>query len=292
MGVVMTIAFTGATGQLGALVAEGLLESTDASQLVALARNTDKASDLAARGIEVRAFDYDRPETLAPALAGVDRLLLISGNAIGQRVPQHKAVIDAAVAADVPFIAYTSFLHLDDASIIAVAPEHKETEALLADAPLDIALLRNGWYTENFADLAKQAADTGTLLTSAGAGRVSSATREDYARAAVAVLTAQNAESATYELSGDESYTIPELAAAVSRAAGKPVDVAAVSADEHRATLQKAGVPEGGVEFLVSTDQAIAAGELEDTAPGELSQLIGRPTTPLDTTVRSLIQGS
>ena len=212
----MTIAFTGATGQLGNLVAAALLERTGAENLVALARNPEKAIDLKHEGIEVREFDYDRPETLASALTGVDRLLLISGNAIGQRVPQHRAVIEAAVDAGVGFVAYTSFLHADSAKIIAVAPEHQETERLLAEAPFTVALLRNGWYTENFEDLAKQAAASGVLLGSTGEGRVASASRRDYAEAAAAVLTAEETRDATYELSGDEPWTLADLATLIS----------------------------------------------------------------------------
>ena len=260
----MTIAFTGATGQFGAHVAEALLARTDASNLVALARDPQKAADLAEKGIEVRAFDYDQPDTLADALAGVDRLLLISGNAIGQRVPQHKAVIDTA-------------------EIIAVAPEHQETEKLLADTSdsLGVALLRNGWYTENYKDTVTQAVATGTLLSSAGDGRVSTATRADLAAAAATVLTAEHPAPGTYELAGDSSFTLGELAAAITEVSGTRVELSEVTGEQHAAILTEAGLPEGLVGFLVSTDAAIAAGELEDPAPGALSELIGRPTTPL-----------
>lgn len=277
----MTIAFTGATGHFGNLLADELLARTDATNLVALARDPEKASNLADKGIEVRAFDYDQPDALAPALEGVDRLLLVSGNAIGQRTPQHKAVIDAAAEAGVGFFAYTSFLHTDAASIIAVAPEHQETEALLAKAPFDVALLRNGWYTENFEDLATQAASTGTLLGSAGDGRIASATRQDFAAAAAVVLTSETPEAGTYELSGDTRFTLEDLARTISEVSGTEVTVNNVSSDEHRKILLESGAPEGLVDFLVSTDAAIAAGELDDTNPGTLSTLIGRPTTPL-----------
>lgn len=284
-----TIAFTGATGHFGGLLADALLARTDASNLVALARDPEKAAPLAAKGIEVRPFDYDRPDTLAAQLAGVDRLLLVSGNAIGQRVPQHKAVIDAAVQAGVGFFAYTSFLHADTASIIAVAPEHQETEKLLADSPLTVALLRNGWYTENFADLATQAAATGNLLGSAGQGRISSATRADYAEAAAIVLTAGATEAATYELGADDSFTLADLARVVSEQSGKEVALQDVSPDEHRRLLLESGLPDAAADFLVGTDAAIAAGELEDPAPGTLSALLGRPTTPLTDVVRTWV---
>lgn len=281
----MTIAFTGATGQLGSLVATALLERTGAENLVALVRNPEKAADLVEKGIEVREFDYDRSETLVPALDGVDRLLLISGNAIGQRVPQHRAVIEAATDAGVGFVAYTSFLHADEARIIAVAPEHQETERLLVDAPFTVALLRNGWYTENFEDLVRQAAVSGVLLGSIGEGRIASASRKDYAEAAAAVLTADDAEDAVYELSGDEPWTLADLARLISEKTGGLVESRNVSSEEHRHILLNTGVPAAAVDFLVSTDQAIAAGELDDRAPGDLSRLIGHPTTPLSEVV-------
>ncbi len=281
----MRIAFTGATGQFGALVADALLARTGAENLVALARDPRRAETLAAKGIEVRGFDYDQPGALAPALAGVDRLLLVSGNAIGQRVPQHRAVIQAASDAGVGFVAYTSFLHADTAAIIAVAPEHQATEGLLAQAPFSVGLLRNGWYTENFEDLVRAAVSTGVLLGSTGQGRISSASRKDYADAAAAVLTAQATERATYELSGDESWTLADLARIAGEISGRPVEARDVSAEEHRRLLTDAGTPAPLADFLVSTDRAIAAGELDNTAPGVLSRLIGHPTTPLSDVV-------
>ncbi|MFT3716170.1 MAG: SDR family oxidoreductase [Gordonia sp. (in: high G+C Gram-positive bacteria)] len=280
----MTIAFTGATGHLGQLVADALLTREEAGNIVALARDPQKASDLAAKGIQVRAFDYAQPDGLAAALDGVDRLLLISGTEFGQRVAQHQAVIDAATQAGVGFLAYTSFLHADDAPLIAVAPEHVETEKLLADAPFPVALLRNGWYTENYEDAARQAAESGVLLGATGGGRISSAARRDYADAAAAVLTG-DPTAATYELAGDRSWSLDDLAAAITTASGTPVQAKDVSADELRTALTGAGLPAPLIDFLVGTDQAIAAGELEDPNPGELSRLIGRPTTPLSETV-------
>lgn len=281
----MTIAITGATGNLGRLVIDQLLERTGADQIVALARDTTKASDLAARGVEVRPFDYDRPETLASALTGIDRLLLISGNAVGQRLSQHSAVIEAAKTAGVPFVAYTSVLHADTAKYLAVAPDHVETEKLLAEAPFTVALLRNGWYSENTIDAAKQAADSGVLLTSAEDGRQSAAPRADFAAATAVVLTAEPAEAGTYELAGDTGFTQDEFAQIVGELSGTTISVQNVPAEEHRAKLAAANLPDGAIDFLVSTDQAIAAGELADPSPGTLSRLIGRQTTPLRDTL-------
>jgi len=285
----MTIAITGATGHLGRLVIDELLKHTNAEEVVALARDTTKAADLASRGVEVRLFDYDQPQTLAPALVGADRLLLVSGNAIGQRVPQHAAVIEAAKVAGVPFVAYTSVLHADTAETLAVVPEHVETERLLADAHFTVALLRNGWYSENLVEVAKQAADSGFLLTSAGGGLQFTASRADFAAAAAAVLTAETARATTYELAGDTGFTQDEFARMVSELTGKPVTVNHVSYQEHRAALTEASLPQGLVDFLVSTDQAISEGELADPDPGTLSRLIGRPTTPLRDTLAKVV---
>lgn len=277
-----TIAFTGATGHFGRLLAAALLERTEAGNIIALVRDPQKAQDLTAQGIEVRPFDYDQPAGLAESLQGVDRLLLVSGSEVGRRVPQHKAVIDAAAQAGVGFFAYTSFLHADKASIIAVAPEHQETEKLLAVASFPVALLRNGWYTENFEDAVKQAAQTGTLLGATDGGRISAAARADYAEAAAVVLTAESPEPGTFELGADRPFTMEDLAQAISRVSGRAVEAKNVTADELRGILGSSGMPAGLVDFLVSTDQAIAAGELEDPQPGTLSRLLGRPTTSLD----------
>ena len=257
---------------------------------MALARDTAKAADLAERGVEVRAFDYSQPEGLAAALNGVDRLLLISGNAIGQRVQQHTAVIEAATVARVPLVAYTSVLHADTAKTLAVAPEHVATEQLLAEAPFDVVLLRNGWYSENVVEAAKQAAATGVILTSAGDGQQFTAPRADYAAAAAEVLTAETVEPATYELAGDEGWTQDDFAQIISELSGQAVAVQQVSAAEHQAALAAAGLPEGVIGFLVSTDAAIADGELADPAPGTLSRLIGRPTTPIRDTLAESLQ--
>ncbi|MGO2633017.1 MAG: SDR family oxidoreductase [Galactobacter sp.] len=276
----MTIAITGANGQLGRLVLAELKQRTD-QQVVALVRDPAKTADLAEKGIEVRAFDYDQPDALTPALEGVDRLLLISGSAIGQRIPQHQAVIEAAKAAGVGFLAYTSLLHVDTATISLVAPEHQATEALLAESGLPVALLRNNWYTENFAGTVESALAIGVILSSAGEGRVNPATRQDLAEAAAVILAAEAPEAGVYELSGDESWTYADLAAALTEKTGTPVAVQDLTKEAHAEALAGAGVPEGFVDFLLNTDAAIAAGEYGDPNPGTLSKLIGHPTATL-----------
>ncbi|MGO1950688.1 MAG: SDR family oxidoreductase [Mycobacteriaceae bacterium] len=277
----MTIAITGATGHLGTLVVEALLERTSADNIVALARDTAKAQPLADRGVTVRHFDYSQPHELTAALDGVDRLLLVSGTELGARVEQHRAVIDAAVSAGVGFVAYTSFFHTDTARVFAAAPDHAQTEELLAAAPVEAASLRNTVYTEAEIDLARSAVQTGTLVTSAGEGRVSSATRQDLAEAAAVVLTDETPVSGTYELSGDTSWDMNELAAAIGEVTGRTVTVSNLNPDEHRKVLADADVPDEFIGFLVGADQSIAAGELFDPSPGTLSGLIGRPTTTL-----------
>lgn len=217
------IVVTGATGQLGRLVIAALLRTQPADSLVAAVRNPAKAADLAALGVQVRQADYARPETLGPAFAGADKLLLISSSEVGQRAKQHQAVIDAAKAAGVQLIAYTSLLHAD-VSPLGLAVEHKQTEAALAASGLPHVLLRNGWYSENYAMGLPGALARGTLYGAAGEGRITSASREDYAQAAAAVLTASAPQAGkVYELAGDASYTLSELAAETARQAGKPL---------------------------------------------------------------------
>ena len=209
-------AITAANGQLGRLVIERLLETVPAVQVVAAVRDPGKADALRAEGVAVRKADYDRPETLPRALAGVDRLLLISGTEIGRRTTQHRAVIDAAKGAGVGLIAYTSLLHADT-SPLSVAPEHRDTEAALAASGVPHVILRNGWYTENRLAALPAILRDGVVAGAAGNGCQSSATRADYADAAVAALTGEGRAGRTYELAGDEAWSLPELAAEIGR---------------------------------------------------------------------------
>ncbi|GAA2182068.1 SDR family oxidoreductase [Brooklawnia cerclae] len=280
----MSFAVTGATGALGTLVINALADRVPADQIVALVRDLGKAAPLAARGVTVREFDYDRSDTLAPALDSVDRLLLISSNQVGRRFAQHKAVIDAAVGAGVSRIAYTSLLGAK-ATSNPLASEHVATEDYLAESGVTPVLLRNGWYTENFVGTLHSAAQTGTVLTSAGEGRVASAARADYAEAAAAALAADR-PSGIYELSGDVAWTQADLAAAIGEVLGREITVHDVSPAEHASILAEAGVDAGAAGFAVAIDATIAAGEL-GIVTGDLSRLIGRPTTPLIDTLRA-----
>ncbi|MFE7530712.1 SDR family oxidoreductase [Kitasatospora sp. NPDC057542] len=277
---------TGATGQLGRLVVEGLLAEVPASEVAVAVRSAEKAADLAARGVAVRVVDYDKPQTLAGAFAEGDRVLLISGSEVGRRIPQHRAVVEAAKAAGVALLAYTS---APGAATFRLADEHKATEELILASGLPYAFLRNGWYTENYLGDVAGTVARGVVLGSAGEGRIATAPRRDYADAAVAVLTAKDDRgSAVYELSGDAAWSLPELAAELTQASGRPVEHRDVTPAEHLDALVGAGLPQGFAEVLVDVDAGIARGELAGT-PGDLARLIGRPTVPLAESVRAAL---
>jgi NAD(P)H dehydrogenase (quinone) len=271
-------AVTGATGKLGRLVIDRLLTRVPAAQIVAAVRNPSKAQDLAARGVQVREADYSRPQTLTAALQGVDKLLLISSSEVGQRLAQHGAVIDAAKRAKVELIAYTSILRADRSKLM-LAKEHRETELAIEASGLSHAFLRNGWYIENYTERLDAALASGSILGSAKEGRIAAATRDDYASAAVAVLTAREHRT-SYELAGDVAFTLSELAAEVSRASGKAVQYQDLPASAYREQLISFGVPAAFAEVLVDADQGIMRGELDDNTH-TLSKLIGHSTTPL-----------
>jgi NAD(P)H dehydrogenase (quinone) len=280
---------TGATGQLGRLVIEQLLDSVPASHIVAAVRNPQKASDLAALGVQVRQADYSQPATLDSAFAGAEKILLISSNEIGQRAVQHQAVIEAAKRAQVKLVAYTSVLHADT-SLLGLAEEHRQTESALQQSGVPFVLLRNGWYTENYTAGVPAALEHGAVFGSAGEGRISSAARSDFAAAAVAVLTAPEAQAGrVYELAGDESYTLAELAAELAKQAGKPVPYTDLPQADFRAALVQAGLPDFVADLLSDSDAAAAKGALFDDGR-QLSRLIGRPTTPLSETIASTLK--
>lgn len=280
-------AVTGASGQLGRLVVENLIAKVDPGIVVALARDPARLAGLAERGVIVRAFDYNAPETLRSALAGVDRLLLISSNELGKRELQHRAVIDAAKTAGVGFVAYTSILHADD-SPLGLAVEHRATEAAIKESGIPYALLRNGWYTENYTMGAAAAIEHGAVIGSTGTGRISTATRADYAAAAAAVLLGNDQASRTYELAGDAAFTLADYAATLAEASGKPVVYVDMPEDQYRAELEGIGLP-GALAIMLADSSAKAAGGALFDDGQVLSTLIGRPTTPLAETVRKAV---
>ena len=281
------IAITGATGQLGHLVLQNLLKTTAASQIVAIVRNPAKAEALSQQGIVVRQADYTDEAAFTAALQGVDKLLLISSSEVGQRTPQHRNVIHAAKAAGVKFIAYTSLLHADK-SPLGLHVEHVETEKMLADSGIPYALLRNGWYTENYLASAPPALEHGVFIGAAGDGKIASATRADYAEAAARVIAEEGHAGKVYELAGDEAWTLSELAAALSKQSGKNVVYQNLSEADFAAALKSVGRPAGLADMLADSDVGAAKGGLFDDSR-TLSALIGRPTTPLAESIKGIL---
>jgi NAD(P)H dehydrogenase (quinone) len=272
----MKIGVTGATGQLGRLVVDKLKEKVATETIVALVRKPEKAAEL---GVEARAFDYTQTENLVASLQGIDKLLLISGNEIGQRLPQHKAVIAAAREAGVKQIVYTSILHADR-SPLSLAVEHLGTEVAIKESGLTYTILRNGWYTENYTGSAKGAIGAGAFIGNAGEGKISSAARADFAEAAAVVLAGKGHEGKTYELAGDEAYTLAELAAEISSQIGKTIPYNNLTETQYADILKSFGLPDGLAKMLANSDTGASKGGLFDDSH-TLSTLIGRPTTPL-----------
>ena len=282
----MKIAITGATGQLGKLIIEALLKEIDASDIIALVRDENKAKDLENKGIELRPFDYDLPETLVPALKGVDKLLLISANEVGRRTPQHKAVVDAAIEAQVPYIAYTSLLRANT-NLLALAKEHRETESLIQQSGLQYTLLRNNWYNENYISNIQQVADHGVLYGSALDSKISSASRQDYAEAAAKVLTSEGHEGKIYELAGSNSFTLYDLAAYVTQASAKSVVYQNISPEDYLAALVGLGLPDGLAQVIVDADVQALNGTLYSDSK-DLENILGRKTTSIKDQIISM----
>ncbi|ODA90694.1 NAD(P)-dependent oxidoreductase [Leifsonia xyli subsp. xyli] len=276
----MTIIVTGATGHLGRLTVEALRKrGVPAASIRALGRSAERLAPLAAQGIETAVIDFDKPETLEPAFAGADAMLLVSSSEIGQRARQHGNAIEAAKRAGVGRLVYTSVFHATETDGV-LSPEHAATERLLAESGLPVTILRNNLYTETYADQVGIASMTGEVVASAGAGRVASASRKDYAEAAAAVLTAEGHEGAVYELSGDAAWTFTELAAVARDLLGREIAYRPVTPEQHRQILLGAGLDEGTAGFVVALDGDIRDGGFAEVTP-TLSELIGRPTTPL-----------
>lgn len=281
------IVITGASGQLGRLVITLLLKKVPAASLVATVRNVEKAEEIATLGVQARQADYNQPASWNAALQGADKVLLISSSEIGQRTQQHRAVIDAAKRAGVKLLAYTSVLHADT-SVLGLAGEHRETEAAIRASGLPFVLLRNGWYTENYAMGIPAALSLGAVYGCAGDGRISSAARADYAEAAAVVLTSDNPAGKIYELAGDTSYTLSEFAAEISRQSGKAISYVNLPEAEYKKALLGTSLPEFLAEQLANSDTGVSMGALFDDGK-QLSKLIGRPTSALATAVRAAL---
>ncbi|NTX84898.1 SDR family oxidoreductase [Citrobacter youngae] len=281
------IAITGASGQLGQHVIETLLKTVPASQIVAIVRNPAKATALSQQGITVRQADYSDETAFTTALQGIDKLLLISSSEVGQRAPQHRNVINAAKAAHVKFIAYTSLLHADT-SPLGLADEHVATEQMLAESGIAYALLRNGWYTENYLASAPAALEHGVFIGAAGEGKIASATRADYAAAAARVISEDGHAGKTYELAGDAGWTLSQLAAELAKQSGKKVVYQNLSEADFAAALKGVGLPAGLADMLADSDTGASKGGLFDDSH-TLSKLIGRPTTSLADSVKGIV---
>ncbi|MEU6364856.1 SDR family oxidoreductase [Streptomyces sp. NPDC046931] len=284
----MSIVVTGATGHLGRHVVEQLLEKVPAERITAVVRNAEKAADLADRGVRIAVADYNVPETFDGLFAAGDKVLLISGNEFDKgRVGQHKVVLDAAKGAGVALFAYTSAPGSLTASL---ADDHRATEQLIVESGLPYVLLRNSWYHENYTENLTPVLEHGAVVQAAGEGRVASASRADYAAAAVAVLTGEGHENATYELSGDTAWSFAEYAAEVGGQAGKEIAYTTVPVDTYAGILTGAGLPGPLAAILAGVDVSIEKGELAVTT-GDLSRLAGRPTTPVAESIKAALKG-
>ncbi|MDO9377705.1 MAG: SDR family oxidoreductase [Nocardioidaceae bacterium] len=276
----MSIVVTGATGQLGRLVVTSLLErGVPASDVLATGRDADRLAASVPEGVRTQRVDLDDPGTIDGALAAGDTVLLVSTDAVGRRVAQHTALIEAAVTAGVARVVYTSAPHADTSDLV-LAPEHRATEEVLRASGVPFTVLRNNWYTENYLPQVEQARATGALVASAADGRVASATRRDFADAAAVVLSTEGHEGRTYELTGDTAWSFDDLAEVLGEITGRAVVYRPVDATEHQRILVQAGLDEGTAAFVATLDANIARGDLAD-ATSDLRDLVGRPTTTL-----------
>lgn len=283
-----TLLVTGASGHLGRLVVKALLErGTAASDIVATARNIEDVTDLAAHGVVVRPADYTDPVSLKEAFVGVDRAVLVSSSAVGERVEHHRNVVTAAAEAGVELLAYTSMLGAATSGM-ALAADHQATERLLAESGVPHVLLRNSWYLENYTEQLPVALEHGVVLGSASDGRVSAATRADFAGAAASVLSGGEHAGKVYELAGDDAFTLAEYAAELAKASGRQVVYQDLPRGQYVSALVGAGVPEDFAQVLADSDQGIARGELFSTSD-DLTRLLGRPTTSLAEAVRNAV---
>jgi NAD(P)H dehydrogenase (quinone) len=277
-----TYAITGATGHLGRLVVQELLaRGVPATDVVALARTPEKATDV---GVPVRRADYSDPATLPDTLAGVDVLLLISGNEVGQRIAQHTNVVKAAEAAGVPRVAYTSIANADH-STNPLQPEHKASEDALRASGLPFTILRDNWYLENYTAQLPQYLATGEVLGIDGTARIGAATRADMAAAIAASLLDPATENATLELSGPP-ITLAGLADAITDVTGTEVAYRDVTPEELTAVLRGTGMDDATAGFVVALEESVARGDL-DVRGDDLERLLGRPTTTLADALRA-----
>ncbi|GGU38017.1 SDR family oxidoreductase [Nocardioides albus] len=280
----MTIAITGASGQLGRLVADQLLETVDPAEVVLLTRDPAKLADYAARGADIRAADFGEPEELTEAFAGVERVLLISTDVVGARVEGHRAAIDTAAKAGVRHIAYTSVPGPTPDNPAGVVPDHAATEEALRESGLAWTMLRNNLYADMQVDAIAQAATSGQLVTNIGDGGAAYVTRADCAAVAVGVLTGEGHEGQAYDVTGPQAYTAADLAELAGEQSGTPVAVVQVDDDAYTAGLVAAGLPDFIAPLLTSFGAATRLGKLA-TVTDVVERVGGRKPTPLNALV-------
>jgi NAD(P)H dehydrogenase (quinone) len=284
----MSLVVTGASGHLGRLTVQALLDrGVAANRIIATARTTESLADLADRGVVVRHADYSDPQSLKEAFAGADRVLLVSSSAVGQRIEQHGNVVDAAREAGVDLIAYTSAPRADTTEML-LAAEHAATERLIRDSGLNYVFLRNSWYLENYTEQLATTLEHKAILGSAGSGRVSGASRADYAAAAAAVVAGDGPRNHTYELGGDTAFTLGEYAEILSGLVGETIAYVDQPPAEYQAFLESVGLPEPMARLMADSDVAVARGDLL-VESGDLSRLIGRPTVGLTDAIRTAL---
>lgn len=281
------IAVTGATGHLGQLVIEELLKTTKAQEIIALARDPQKLNALSEKGVIVRKADYNDVSSLRNAFKGVTKILLISSSEVGQRLTQHQKVIEAAKELKLEQFVYTSILKADE-SPLQLADEHVATEELIKEAGLPFTILRNGWYLENYTDAVINGAKFGTIYGSALDGKVSAASRKDYAQAAAKVLTTKDHINKIYELAGDHAFSLQELAKAVSNLSNKEVSYENLSEKSYTEVLEKVGLPQAFAQLLSDSDVGISKNGLFSEKK-DLSLLIARETTSLSSFLKNVL---
>lgn len=273
------ILVSGANGKLGNLVIEHLVKTYNPRDIVAGVRSPEKAKNLEKLGVTVRRFDYEDPQSLDKGLEGITKLLMISSSEVGKRAPQHANIVKAAQKAKVQHIIYTSILRADKSGL-GLAKEHYATEKLITDSGIKYTFLRNGWYLENHTENLNAAIEHGAILGAAGEGRFASAARTDYAQAAVKVLTTPGRENKIYELAGDTSFTLSDLAAALGKKIGRPVVYKNMPKTEFQKTLESFGLPPVIADMLADSDEGASRGDLDSTSK-DLKSLIGHPTMTL-----------
>lgn len=283
----MKMLVTGATGKLGAKVVEVLLQTVPASQLAVSVRNPEKAEGLRARGVDVRHGDFDRPETLDAAFAGIDRLLIISADGDNEtRIRQHTNAVEAAARAQVGFIAYTSLANAQESKMF-LAPPHQAAESAIIKTGIPYSFLRNNWYLENETSSIQGVLAGAPWITSAGSGKVGWALQQEYAEAAAAVLSGTGHENTVYELSG-QLLTQQEFVSALGTVLGKEVSVQEVDDAAYADIMKTAGVPDFIIPFLVEIQKGIREGALE-IASNDFEKLLGRPLTPIQEALSQLV---